>query len=431
MRGRLERRSAGPRRVTFKAAAAVPGDLLVAVPIERSDAARRAEMSLERGAWGVLIAETDASRVNSGGAPVIAVDEPQRALQRIARAWRRELRCEVVGITGSAGKTSTKDILAALLSGHRRTHATPGNYNSPIGVVLTILGAERGTEVLIVEMAADSEGGIRGLARIAEPDIAVIVTVGPAHLETFGDLAGVARAKGELIGAIPPGGACVIPADEPLLKPYLRSDVHTLKFGEGGQVVLRSFEHGIAEIEVSGKSLRLELPYGQAHHVRNTLAATAAASALGVTHTGRIEPAFSPLRGELVQLADGITMIRDCYNANPLSVRAALEQLAATDAARRIAVIGGMEELGAAGALYHAEVGAHAHALGVDVLIAVGELARPAVSEFPGESYEAVDVADARAIMASLIRPGDLILIKASRSHRLERLAGQIPVPLR
>ncbi|HEX2071862.1 MAG TPA: UDP-N-acetylmuramoyl-tripeptide--D-alanyl-D-alanine ligase, partial [Thermoleophilaceae bacterium] len=353
---------------------------------------------------------------------------PLAALQALARAWRRELGCKVVGVTGSTGKTSTKDILAALLEPHRATHANSENLNTEIGLPLTILEAQSGTEALVLEMAMRGEGQIAELARIAEPDVGVIVNVGPVHLELLGTVERVAAAKAELIRDLPAGAACVVPASEPLLERHLRDDVDTVRFGPGGEVMLLSFEAhggrrgGVAEIEARGERLLLDLPYAEPHNLLNTLAAVAAAQALGVEPDGPVEVAFSSLRGEIVELPGGVTVVNDCYNANPMSMRAALKHLAETPAQRRVAVLGTMAELGGTSEAFHREIGEEAAALGIDVLITVGEQALPYGQGYDGEAYAVPTPEEAGALLAEIALPGDRVLVKGSRSAGLERV---------
>jgi UDP-N-acetylmuramoyl-tripeptide--D-alanyl-D-alanine ligase len=419
----------GPRRAVIDSREAGPGDLFVGLAGERVDGGAYAADALAAGAWGVLVTPARAEELADAeerSAPVVAVEEPLAGLGALARAWRRELGAAVVGVTGSTGKTSTKDILAALVGPHRRTHASRENLNTEIGLPLTILEAERGTEALVLEMAMRGEGQIAELAAIAEPDVGVVVNVGPVHLELLGTVERVAAAKAELIRDLPAGVACVVPAGEPLLEAHLRDDLDTITFGPGGEVQLLSLEaDGRAEVEARGRILWLELPYRQPHNLLNTLAAVAAATALGVTPSGRVEVSFSPLRGQEVELAGGVTVVNDCYNANPMSMRSALDHLAATPASRRIAVLGEMAELGPDGERYHAEVGERAGAAGIDVLVAVGAGARSYLEAFAGPERHSVESPEeAGALLERLARPGDRVLVKGSRSAGLERVLG-------
>jgi UDP-N-acetylmuramoyl-tripeptide--D-alanyl-D-alanine ligase len=359
---------------------------------------------------------------------VIAAEDPLAALQRLARAWRRELGCKVVGVTGSTGKTSTKDILAAVLTPHVTTHANRENLNTEIGLPLTILAAEPGTQALVLEMAMRGEGQIAELVAIAEPDVGVIVNVGPVHLELLGTVERVAAAKAELIRDLHAGATCVVPAGEALLAEHLRDDLDTITFGPGGEVMLLSFDArpegrgGTAEIEARGERVLIDLPYSEPHNLLNTLAAVAAATALGVRPSGAVDVAFSSLRGEIVELAGGVTVVNDCYNANPMSMRAALKHLAETPAQRRMAVLGAMAELGGGSDAFHREIGEEAAALGIDVLITVGEQALVYGDGFDGETYAVPTPEEAGALLEELAQPGDRVLVKGSRSAGLERV---------
>jgi UDP-N-acetylmuramoyl-tripeptide--D-alanyl-D-alanine ligase len=271
-------------------------------------------------------------------------------------------------------------------------------------------------------MAMRGEGQIAELVAIAEPDVGVIVNVGPVHLELLGTIERVAAAKAELVRDLDPGAACVVPAEEPLLAEHMRKDLETTTFGPGGDVVLHSFADGVAHIDTPLRALQLELTYSEPHNLLNTLAAVAAAQALGVAPAGRVEPAFSSMRGEVVELAGGVTVVNDCYNANPMSMRAALKHLAETPADRRVAVLGTMAELGPGSAEFHRDIGAEAAQLGVDVLITVGADAVGYSEEFDGESYATGQPEEAGMLLSEITLPGDRVLIKGSRSVGLERV---------
>jgi UDP-N-acetylmuramoyl-tripeptide--D-alanyl-D-alanine ligase len=415
----------GPRRAVVDSREVAAGDLFAGLRGTRDDGGRFAAQAVAAGAWGAIVTPEHADDLAGTGRPAIVARDPLAALQSLARAWRRELACPVVAITGSTGKTSTKDILAALLRGSRRgTHANRENLNTEIGLPLTILEAERDTEAMVLEMAMRGAGQIAELTAIAEPDVGMVLNVGPVHLELLGTIERIAAAKAELIRDLRPGAACVVPAGEPLLEPHLRDDLDTITFGDGGDVCLVGFERGVARIDARGTEVVLELTYDQAHNVLNTVAAVAAARALGVVPTGRVDVSFSSLRGEVVELGGGVTVVNDCYNANPMSMNAALEHLARSPAERRIAVLGTMAELGADGERFHREVGRHADELGVDVLVTVGEAALPFGADFSNEKHAVASPEEARAILEELAQPGDRVLIKGSRSAGLERVVG-------
>ncbi len=416
--------SQGPRGVAIDSRSVAAGDLFVGLPGERDDGGAFAGPALAAGAWGVLAtpAHVDAARCAVPGV-LLASDDPLRALGRLATAWRRELACVVVGVTGSTGKTSTKDILAALLAPHRRTVSSHANLNTDIGLPLAVLGARPGTEVLVLEMAMLEAGHIAELSMLAEPDVGVIVNVGPVHLEQLGTLEAIAAAKAELIAALPPGGTAVLPAGEALLERHVRADVATVRFGEGGDVRLVREDVGHVSIQAGAERIELDVAFTQAHLRRNLLAAVAAARAIGVTPRGRVEPEFSALRGERVVLPGELVLINDCYNANPMSMRAALDDLAATPADRRVAVLGDMLELGAGERQFHADVGRFAGESGVDLLIAVGPRSAAMADAFPGESHLVADASEAAALAGDLLAPGDAVLVKASRGVGLELVA--------
>jgi UDP-N-acetylmuramoyl-tripeptide--D-alanyl-D-alanine ligase len=356
---------------------------------------------------------------------VLAAPDPLAALQRLATAWRRELGASVIGVTGSTGKTSTKDLLLAVLAPHRRTVASRANFNTEIGLPLEILAAPAGTSILVLEMAMRGPGQIAQLTSIAQPDVGVIVTIGPVHLELLGSVEAIAAAKAELLAGLARGATAVVPAGETLLAPHLRDDLRTLRFGDTGDVRFVREQGREVEIDCAGERVVLDVPFSQAHLRRNLLAAVAAAMALGVHPNGRIELALSPGRGEPLQLDDGVTLIDDSYNANPLSVRAALDHLrdlagASAQARRRIAVLGDMLELGPDERRFHAEIGEHARRAGVDVLVTVGPLAAEMAGAIDGETHVLDDAAQAAELLPELVRPGDVVLVKGSRGVALE-----------
>jgi UDP-N-acetylmuramoyl-tripeptide--D-alanyl-D-alanine ligase len=419
----------GPAGVAVDSRLCRPGELFVGLRGEREDGGRHAAQALREGAWGALVAGEHAEQAAvaaraAGGAVVLVHRDPLAALHALARAWRRELRAQgarVVALTGSTGKTSTKDIIAALLEKHLRTAATPANLNTEIGLPLAILAAPAGCEALVLEMAMRGAGQIAELTGIAEPDVGLIVNVGPAHLELLGSLEAIAAAKAELITGLQPGAQLVVPAREPLLAPHLRADLVTTTFGEGGDVSLIERRGDGAVLVGHGEEvIELRPSFAQAHNLRNLLAATAAALALGVRPEGPLEVRFSGGRGERIAGAGGVTVIDDCYNANPMSMRAAIDELAETATGRRVAVLGDMLELGPDGPALHREIGAHAADRGVELLVAVGPLARDIGRAFEGELHAVDDARAAAALLPELVREGDTVLVKGSRGVGLE-----------
>ena len=337
-----------------------------------------------------------------------------------------QLGAKVIAITGSTGKTSTKDILAALLAPHRRTAASPANFNTEIGLPLAVLEAPADTEVLVLELAMRGPGQIAELTAISRPDVGVIVNVGPVHVQLLGSLEAIAAAKAELVRDMPAGGTAVLPAGERLLEAHRPAHLDVVTFGEGGDVRLVDAEGGRLRIDAAGTPIELEVPFTQAHNRLNLLAAVAAARAVGVTPSGRVEVAFSAWRGERVDLPDGVAVINDCYNANPMSMRAALDDLAVSAGNRRVAVLGDMLELGAEELELHREAGRHATRSGVALLITVGPLAAAMAEGFDGEVHTTPDAEHAAALVRELLRPGDTVLVKGSRGVGLEVVAERL-----
>jgi UDP-N-acetylmuramoyl-tripeptide--D-alanyl-D-alanine ligase len=415
----------GPVRAVIDSRAVEPGDLFAGLRGASADGGRFAGQALAAGAWGVLAAPEHAEAVRGAGpGAVLAADDPLAALQRLATERRRALGATVIGITGSTGKTSTKDILAGMLAPHRRTYASRANFNTEIGVPLGILEAPDDAEVLVLEMAMRGSGQIAELGAIAEPDVGVIVNIGPVHLELLGSLEAIAAAKAELVAALPAGGTAVVPAGEALLEPHRREDVRWVEVGDGGDVRLVSRNGGrLTVADEDGAETVLELPLTQAHHAQNALTAWAAALAAGVAVSGPVDVSISALRGEELALTGGVVVVNDCYNANPMSMRAALDHLAAVAPGRRVAVLGDMLELGPDATRFHREIGAHARAAGVDLLVAVGDHADDLAAGFGGETRRTGDAAEAAELVPGLVADGDTVLVKASRGVALETIA--------
>jgi UDP-N-acetylmuramoyl-tripeptide--D-alanyl-D-alanine ligase len=428
----------GPSGATIDSRAVSDGQLFVGLRGERTDGGAHAAEALRAGAWGVLVsprhaesavAATDAARAGAGagGGVVLVHPDPLAGLQALALQWRRELGgsgAQVVAITGSTGKTSTKDILAALAATQRRVAFSPENRNTEIGLPLALLAAPPDTEVLVLEMAMRGSGQIAELTAIAEPDVGVIVNVGPVHLELLGTVQAIAAAKAELIAGMAAGSTIVVPAGEPLLAPHLRADLKTITFGEDADVVLREARpDGEVLIGAHGREIALWPTFAQAHNLLNLLAAVAAALALGIDPQGSLDVRFSALRGERRELPGGVVVVDDCYNANPMSMRAAIDDLAQTAPARRVAVLGDMLELGGEAQRLHREIGLYAAERGVDVLVTVGPLAAEMRREFEGESYPTGSAQSAAELLAPLLQDRDTVLVKASRGVGLERVA--------
>src|SRR5207244_4471836 len=351
-----------------------------------------------------------------GAAATLVPDDAFSTLGAIGRAVRDRASARVVGITGSMGKTSTKDLLAALCAPSASTIANEGSFNNEIGVPLTLCRLEPEREVGTLELAMRGIGQIAELCEIARPEIGVVTNVGPVHLELVESLDGVIRAKSELVDALPPGGVAIVPEDFPVE----REDIRVIRLGEPAAEV------SDGRTSVGGVSFN----FVAEHQAENAAAALAALDALGLPRPERVDVDFSRWRGEERELPGGGLLINDAYNANPVSMRAALGYLASRAGdRRRVAILGDMAELGRTAPAYHREVGAAASELGVDELLAVGELARGYLDGgVPGRWV--ANVHDALRQVDELVRPGDAVLVKASRAVGLEAVAAaltQIP----
>jgi UDP-N-acetylmuramoyl-tripeptide--D-alanyl-D-alanine ligase len=411
--------SGGPVGAAIDSRTIAGGELFVGLTGSRHDGAVFAAQALEAGAWGVLVDEAHARSELSGGA-VLVCEDPLGGLQGLAREWRRELGASVVAITGSTGKTSTKDILTGILGPALKTVASPRNHNTEIGLPLAILGAPAGTEALVLELAMRGPGQIALLASICEPEVGVIVNIGPAHLELLGSIEAIAAAKAELLAALAPGATAVIPAGEPTLDRYLRDDLELVRFGPDGDVQLVGVDAEAVAIDLRGERLELEPGFRSSHQLSNLLAAVGAAGALGVRPHGPLEVSFSGGRGDRRVLASGVVLVDDCYNANPMSMRAALQDLKLTARGRRVAVLGDMLELGPDERRFHAELGDQARSAGVELLVTVGSRALWAGERFGAGHRHAQDADQAAVLVPGLLRAGDTVLVKGSRGVGLE-----------
>jgi UDP-N-acetylmuramoyl-tripeptide--D-alanyl-D-alanine ligase len=358
-----------------------------------------------------------------GAAAVLVPDDAFAALAAVAGAVRARSSARIVGITGSTGKTSTKDILAALVAPHARTVAAERSFNNELGVPLTLCRLESDTEVCVVELAMRGFGQIADLCAIARPDVGVITSVGPAHLELVASVEGVARATGELLDALPAGAAAIVPAGVTGLE---REHLDLRTFGPEGVKAFAVLDgRSRATFDVRGQTVELEFNFTARHHAENALAALLAYEALGLplelAQEGADRIEFSAWRGDELPLPGGGLLVNDAWNANPVSMRAALLHLAErAGERRRVAVLGDMAELGPDGPAYHEEIGRLAAELGVTVL-AVGRLAKGYVAE--ADSVWAASAEEAVPLLDDLVRPGDCVLVKGSRAVGLEAVA--------
>ncbi|MFE4862957.1 UDP-N-acetylmuramoyl-tripeptide--D-alanyl-D-alanine ligase [Streptomyces sp. NPDC056670] len=418
------------------------GSLFVAFAGENVDGHDYAQRAFEAGAAAVLAARPV-------GVPAIVVDDVQAALGALARDVVRRLGTEVVALTGSSGKTSTKDLIAQVLQRHAPTVFTPGSLNNEIGLPLTALTATGDTRHLVLEMGARGVGHIRYLTGLTPPTIGLVLNVGSAHIGEFGGKEQIALAKGELVESLPESGCAVLNADDPLVRAMAsRTKARVLLFGEAADADVRADN---VRLTAAGQpSFSLHTPsgcgdvtlrlYGE-HHVSNALAAAAVAHELGMS-ADEIARALSEAgslsrwRMEVTERPDGVTVVNDAYNANPESMRAALRALVAMGQASRArggrtwAVLGPMAELGDDSLAEHDAVGRLAVRLNVSKLVAVGgrEASWLQLGAYNEGSWgeESVHVSDAQAavdLLRSELRPGDVVLVKASRSIGLERVA--------
>jgi UDP-N-acetylmuramoyl-tripeptide--D-alanyl-D-alanine ligase len=417
------------------------GALFVALPGSRTDGARFAPEALAAGAAAVL-----ARRGTVAAGPRVEVDDALTGLAGVAAELRARSGARVVGITGSVGKTTTKDLLAAALATRLRTVANAASFNNELGLPLTLARLEPDTEALVVELGARGPGHIATLARLARPEIGVVLNVGEAHIGVFGSRQAIANAKAELVEALPDHGVALLAADDPLVAAMAaRTAARVVGFGLGAGAEVRAED---VELDAAGRArFRLRTPSGSAavampamgeHLVVDAVAAAAAAWVMGLgpeeIAAGLAGARLSPMRMQVAHRADGITVINDAYNANPTSMAAALKALAAAGrgGGRTVAVLGEMAELGEAALGEHDRVGRLAARLGIDRLVGVGELGEVLVRAARMEGMwpeEATAVADADAAVAAVtaaLAPGDVVLVKASRVVALDRVAERL-----
>lgn len=466
------------------------GDLFVALRGDNYDGNQFVPAALAGGASGAVVEigaaiAGDVDYQPPGGQSLYRVPDAMDALAALAQAVRRASTARVVAVTGSVGKTSTKDLIAGMAGTIREVVATPANHNNEIGVPLTLLEITPTTEMVVVEMGMRGKGQIRALTMTAEPDVAVVTAIAPVHLELLGHVADIVAAKVEIFEGLRPGGAAVVPADDAeVVAAARRSGARVVTFGfcdarlaevetPSSAALCGGIESADADVTADvtgvalrdkngGASLRLSWPGGgaevttafrAAHRLRNAVVATAACYAAGLAVSecvpGLADVEFTPLRGDEV-LAGGVLIVDDTYNANPAAVRLALDDLlilAESSTRRPVAVLGDMLELGSHAAQYHRGVGIHAARAGVAALIGVGSLSRRTVEAFKQESMEpekgdssrpprssgpsmpmvawvetAENAENAVDEIMAVVRPGDVVLVKGSRGMKLDRL---------
>lgn len=358
----------------------------------------------------------------AAGAATLVPRDQEEALAALARLVRSKSQAQVVAVVGSVGKTTTKDVLGALCAPHTPTIWAERSLNNELGLPLTVCRLEPETRVLVAEMGMRGLGQIGYLCGIARPGVAVVSHIGPEHLELVGTVERVAEANAEVIAALPSGGTAVVPARSRELEPFLARDDVTIRRFDPADVEL---DGDVTRFRLDGGIVKLELPFSQAYLAVNVLAALHAYAALGLPLERAAEGVtgirLSPWRGEETELPGGGLVVNDAYNANPDSMRAALEHLASrADGRRMVAVLGEMAELGESSERYHREIGELAASLGIEV-VGVGD---------PARAYAPVawarDAAEAVSVSRELVRPGDAVLVKASRAVGLEGIAEEI-----
>jgi UDP-N-acetylmuramoyl-tripeptide--D-alanyl-D-alanine ligase len=411
-----------------------PGELFFAVKGERLDGHDFVDAALERRAISAVVRKDQLHRF-PGNIKLLPVDDTLIALQTLATAVRKLWGKPLIGVTGSAGKTTTKEAIAHVLASKFRVLKSEGNFNNHFGLPLMLLKLEPEHDLAVIEMGMSHAGEIRALARIANPDIGVVTNVAPVHLEFFDSLAGIARAKYELIESLPSNGTAVLNADDEYVSQFGRDfKGKVIKYGTaiGADVRAENVQSKGAEgsefdVVVAGVRERAHLPLVGEHNVLNAAAAVSVAIACSmkvpeaVAALSTLKPADK--RGQVLQLGN-ITVINDCYNSNPKALRAMVDALSAMKAARRIVVAGEMLELGPAGEALHREAGSHMGEKKIDVLIGVRGLAHALVDGGKQAGMRAEFVAtpeEAGEWLARETRDGDVVLLKASRGVKLER----------
>jgi UDP-N-acetylmuramoyl-tripeptide--D-alanyl-D-alanine ligase len=411
-----------------------PGELFFAVKGEKMDGHDFVQQAIEKAAVAAVVSREKQAQFSST-LPLIAVQDTLVALQTSATAVRRLWGKPLIAVTGSAGKTTTKEAIAHVLATRLRVHKSEGNFNNHFGLPLMLLKLQPEHDAAVIEMGMSHAGEITALAKIAHPETGVVTNVAPVHLEFFNSIADIARAKYELIQSLPVNGTAILNADDEYVSQFGR-DFHgkVVCYGLGPTAAVRADnvesrgEQGPAfDVVVGGLREPASLPLVGAHNVHNALAAVAVALEHGFTLPAAVAALATLVpadkRGQVVRVGN-ITVINDCYNSNPKALAAMVDALATMPAKRRIVVAGEMLELGPLGAEMHRESGRHIARKGIDILIGVRGLAQEMVNATKGQSTGAHFVAspeEAGEWLRQNTREGDVVLMKASRGVKLEK----------
>lgn len=425
------------RRVSTDTRTIAPGDLFFALAGERFDAHDFISLAVEKGAAAVVV-----SRLPAGGTvvPALQVDDTLIALQRLAAYNRRQFILPVVAVTGSNGKTTTKDLIASVLGGRYKTLKTTGNLNNHIGLPLTLLELDETYGAAVLEMGMRGLGEIDLLARIAQPTIAVITNIGETHLERLGSIENIAGAKSEVLYHLEPQGAAVLNGDDPWVRKIAaKFKGRVLFYGTGTENDIRAVDIKTADgqstaftVHYQDRQAAVKLPVPGRHNVLNALAAAGVGLVTGISMeqiaAGLAGAELTAMRLEILETGT-YKIINDAYNANPASAKAALEVLAdQAGESRRVAVLGSMFELGERAEPGHREVGAAAVQHGVELLVTVGDLAEYIASGAvakgmaPDRVFRCQDNAGAMEVLRSRLKDGDVILVKGSRGMKMEEI---------
>ncbi|HEY2233371.1 MAG TPA: UDP-N-acetylmuramoyl-tripeptide--D-alanyl-D-alanine ligase [Candidatus Angelobacter sp.] len=410
-----------------------PGDLFIAITGDRFDGHNYVQAALEKGAVGAIIEA--GKKVDGDPLRLLQVEDSLKALQLLGAAARRLWGKPLLAVTGSAGKTTTKEILAHILATRFRVMKSSGNLNNHIGLPLQLLKLEAEHDLGVVEMGMNHAGEIRALGELAQHDLAVVTTVAPVHLEFFGSLAEIARAKYEIIETLHPGGVAVLNADDDYVCQFgrdFKGKVVTFGIKRSADVTARKVqingaEGSTFELVVGSVGEPVTFPLVGEHNIYNALAAAAAAMERGISPS-QAAAALSSIappdkRGQVLHL-NGATIINDCYNSNPRALEAMIDTLASMKAERRILVVGEMLELGPTAEALHRQCGKHAADKKIDMVIGVRGMARAVAEAACGSGTQAQFVEtpeQAGEWLARNVRPGDAVLLKASRGVKLER----------